>query len=119
MRAIGIVFILSAALLSTAPAPAQTEPVPVASPCASACGYAAVTPSEKKLYKRALRRYGPAQLTAQQESQIRGLVGAYSQAHPAGSPLDKQSMRQLNRSIRALLTPQQIDALKAARPPHR
>ncbi len=92
----------------TTPVVAPGQP----SPCVPK---AAVTPPEQKLYHRLLRRLGPAQLTPQQEAQIQALVAQYSQAHPAGSPLDRPAMQQLRHSVMAILTPQQLAAVKQAR----
>jgi hypothetical protein len=81
-------------------------------PCAPR---AAITPTEQQLYRRMMHRLAPANLTPPQQAQIGTLIAQYSQAHPAGSPLVRPAMRQLRESIMALLTPQQLQALQAAR----
>jgi hypothetical protein len=74
-----------------------------------------VTPSEQQLYSRLMRRFASLGLTPQQQSQIQALIGQYSQAHPAGSPLDMEANRQLRQSILAVLTPQQVEAYRQER----
>ncbi|HTU81317.1 MAG TPA: hypothetical protein VMF61_04255 [Candidatus Acidoferrales bacterium] len=111
-----LAFLPSAALGQTVLAQnAPVQPAPVQAPQQGPCGRTPVTPTEQVLYQRILRRFGPAGLTSQQQQQIQQMVGQYSQAHPAGSPVDRPAMKQLRRSIVAMLTPQQQQALEQAR----
>lgn len=71
-----------------------------------------VTPTEQKLYDRAMRRYASLGLSPQQQGQIQALIAQYSQAHPAGTPLDEEATHELHRSILRVLTPQQFDTLR-------
>lgn len=105
MKTFIIAFILTILpLAGTGVAVAQTPPQ--ASPCASG-----VMPTEQKLYDRTMRRFGSLDLSPQQQQQIQSLIAQFSQTHPAGSPLDRDAMRQLHQSILAILTPQQRDTL--------
>jgi hypothetical protein len=115
LRRYALVFALALALFPTssiaqeaAPPPQEMQP----SPCAS--HRPQTTPPEDRIYDRLVRRLGPANLTQQQQAQIQQLVATYSQAHPAGSPLDRAAMRDLRARVMALLTPAQMQAVEAA-----
>jgi Spy/CpxP family protein refolding chaperone len=97
------------ALAGTGSSVAQTAPAPP--PPAGACP-AQVTPSAQAIYGRLMRRFGSLGLTPDQQQRIQGLVDQFSQAHPAGSPLDPAAMRQLREQARSLLTPQQLAMLQ-------
>jgi hypothetical protein len=71
-----------------------------------------VTPSAQQLDDRFMRRYSSLGLTPDQQQRIQSLVGAFSQAHPAGSPFDPPAMRDLHEQVRGVLTPQQLASLE-------
>lgn len=110
---------LAAPIVSTAqqlpPSQMQTQ-VPANEPCGNHA--APTTPSQAHIYSRFMRRLAPANLTPQQQAQIQNLVAAYSQAHPAGSPVDRSAMRQLREQVQGLLSPAQQQAIEAARGSH-
>jgi hypothetical protein len=118
MRLLSILFVCCAllppaAIAQTAP-PMQSTPVQ-GSPQTPCGGRMTTTPPEQQIYDRFLQRLAPANLTSQQQTQIQQLVTQYSQTHPAGSSMDRPASKQLRKSIMALLTPQQEQALKVAR----
>jgi len=59
-----------------------------------------------------MRRFGSLGLSPAQQQRIQSMVAAFSQTHPAGSPLDPAAMRQLRDGVRSVLTPQQIGMLE-------
>lgn len=95
---------LSGAIIATAQE--QLPPPTQASPCGPR-----ETPSEQAIYDRTMRRFASLGLTPQQQGQIQAIVGQYSQAHPAGSPLDVSANRAMHETILGVLTPQQRDTL--------
>jgi Spy/CpxP family protein refolding chaperone len=99
--------LIIAFILATVPLAGTSVAVAQESPQASPC----VTPTQQKLYDRTMRRFGSLGLSSQQQQQIQSLIAQFSQAHPAGSPLDRDAMRQLRQSTLAVLTPQQRDTL--------
>jgi Spy/CpxP family protein refolding chaperone len=52
-------------------------------------------------------------LTQQQQSQIRQIMQQFRQAHPEGSPPDRQAREQMRTQIMNVLTPQQQSQLKS------
>ena len=52
-------------------------------------------------------------LSDQQKAQIQQLMAQYRQAHPAGSPRDRNARKQLHQQILAVLTPAQQAQFKA------
>jgi Spy/CpxP family protein refolding chaperone len=94
----------------------QSQPPP---PPAQAQG--PVTPSESAIAHRWMKRLGSLNLSNQQQQQIQSMIDQYSQAHPAGSPRDRQATRALRRQILGVLTSdqqnefrQQMQARRAA-----
>lgn len=125
MRTLRLTIAVFAVLALALPASAQQQEQPPAAPPQGAAPAAGapncvhrVTPPEQRLYNRFMRRLAPASLTPQQDSQIQSYVAAYSQQHPAGSPLDPASMQVLRREVMALLTPEQRQAMRQYREQH-
>jgi hypothetical protein len=109
------IFAIALSVLSVGPiAPAQAQLSPAqAPPQAYQRGCRPqVTPSAQVLYDRYMRRYSSLGLTSDQQQRIQSLVGAFSQAHPAGSPFDPAAMRGLHDQVRSVLTPQQLALLE-------
>jgi Spy/CpxP family protein refolding chaperone len=79
----------------------QTQPPPPAQ------AQGPVTPNESVLQHRWARNLGGINLSSQQQQQIQSIVHQYSQAHPAGSPRDPQSARDMRRQIMGVLSPDQ------------
>jgi hypothetical protein len=71
-----------------------------------------ITPSAQVLYERYMRRFAPLGLNPNQQRQIQSSVDAFSQVHPAGSPLDQAAMHGLRDQVRGVLTPQQLALLE-------
>lgn len=59
-----------------------------------------------------MRHFAPLNLTQPQQQQIQSIIGAFSQTHPAGSPLNVPAMHQLRDEVRGVLTPQQLTLLE-------
>jgi Spy/CpxP family protein refolding chaperone len=93
---------LAAALSLPVVASAQQAPAPPVMQQAPAGAQA--TP---KVYRRWSRLLNGLNLSSQQHNQIQTLLDQYAQAHPAGSPRDRQASRQLRDQIFGILTPDQ------------
>ncbi|MDP9017711.1 MAG: hypothetical protein M3N19_05275, partial [Candidatus Eremiobacteraeota bacterium] len=65
-----------------------------------------------------MHHFAALKLSAQQRTQIEGLVSAFHQAHPPGSPPDTQARATLHQQIDALLTPAQQQQLKTMQQHH-
>jgi Spy/CpxP family protein refolding chaperone len=93
-----------------------------APPAGQAQGSPATTPSADKLQRRYARMFGKLNLTSQQQQQIQSYVATYAQAHPEGSPRDRQATKALRDQIMGSLTAdqqaqfkQQMQALREQR----
>jgi len=64
---------------------------------------------------RMMARLAPLNLSDDQKNRIQSLISTFQQAHPAGSPPDRQAMQQLHEQINAVLTPQQQQQLQQMR----
>jgi hypothetical protein len=76
-------------------------------------------PSEARLQQRWGRRLGRLNLSSDQQQHIQSLIHQYSQAHPEGSPRDRDSVRQLRQQLMGQLTPDQQNQLRQERRAHR
>ena len=92
---------LAAALSLPVAAGAQQAPPP------SGMQAPAGTQQTPKIYKRWSRLLNGVNLSSQQHNQIQSALDQYSQAHPAGSPRDRQAAHQLRDQIFGILTPNQ------------
>jgi Spy/CpxP family protein refolding chaperone len=66
-----------------------------------------VTPSKSDVERFWNQRLGSLNLTNQQQQQVEGFITQYSQAHPEGSPMDRQAGKNLRDQIEGILTPNQ------------
>jgi hypothetical protein len=87
--------------------PAQAPPQAYQRGCAPS-----VMPSAQVLYDRYMRRFASLGLSPDQQQRIQSLIGAFSQAHPAGSPFDSPAMHELRDQVRGVLTPQQLTLIE-------
>jgi Spy/CpxP family protein refolding chaperone len=85
----------------------------------------ATTPSADKLQRRYAHMFGKLNLSSQQQQQIQSYVASYAQAHPEGSPRDRQATKALRDQIMGALTAdqqaqfkQQMQALREQRQAH-
>lgn len=65
------------------------------------------TPSQAKLQHRWMKRLGNLNLSSDQQQRIQSMIGQYSQAHPQGSPGDREASRDLRRQILSVLSSDQ------------
>ena len=79
----------------------QSQPPPAAQ------SYGHGTPSEAKLQHRWMKRLGNLNLSGDQQQRIQSLISQYSQAHPQGTPADREANRDLRRQIMGVLTSDQ------------
>jgi Spy/CpxP family protein refolding chaperone len=82
--------------------PAQTPPQPSAS----------AGRSNMHIYRRWSKLLSGVNLTDQQHARIQQLLDQYSDAHPPGSPFDRQATRELRDQIFSVLTPDQQTQVK-------
>lgn len=106
LGAVASFLLLGNASVAVAQAQAQA-PAPQTAPCAPR-----VTPSEQELDDRTMRRFGSVGLTPQQQSQIQSIIARYSQAHPAGTPLDMPATREMRQDVFAVLSQAQQDTFR-------
>jgi Spy/CpxP family protein refolding chaperone len=62
------------------------------------------TPSQAKLQHRWMKRLRRLNLSGDQQQRIQSLINQYSQAHPAGSPVDRDANRALRQQVMGVLT---------------
>ena len=65
------------------------------------------TPSQAKLQHRWMKRLGKLNLSGDQQQRIQSMIDQYSQAHPQGSPRDRNASRDLRRQILGVLNSDQ------------
>jgi hypothetical protein len=91
----------------------QSQPPPAAQ------SYGHRTPSPAKLQHRWMKRLSKLNLSGDQQQRIQSILGQYSQAHPEGSPADRNANRELRRQLMGVLTSDQLnqyhDAMRARR----
>jgi Spy/CpxP family protein refolding chaperone len=66
-----------------------------------------VTPSQAKLQHRWMKRLQGVNLSGDQQQRIQSIIGQYSQAHPEGSPSDRDASREMRRQVMGVLTTDQ------------
>jgi Spy/CpxP family protein refolding chaperone len=65
------------------------------------------TPSQAKLQHGWMKRLGNLNLSGDQQQRIQSMINQYSQAHPEGSPRDREAGRELRRQILSVLNSDQ------------
>ena len=65
------------------------------------------TPSQAKLQRGWMKRLGSLNLSGDQQQRIQSMINQYSQAHPEGSPRDREAGRNLRRQILSVLNSDQ------------
>jgi hypothetical protein len=65
------------------------------------------TPSQAKLQRGWMKRLGNLNLSGDQQQRIQSMINQYSQAHPQGSPRDREASRDLRRQILGVLNSDQ------------
>jgi sRNA-binding protein len=65
------------------------------------------TPSEGKLQHRWMKRFGHLNLSGDQQQRVQSLINQYSQAHPEGSPVDRNASRALHQQLMGVLNSDQ------------
>lgn len=71
-------------------------------------------PSEGKLQHRWAKRFGNLNLSGDQQQRIQSIIHQYAQSHPAGSPRDRDSNRQLRQQIMSQLNGDQQNEYRQA-----
>ena len=66
------------------------------------------TPSQAKLQHGWMKRLGNLNLSGDQQQRVQSMINQYSQAHPQGSPRDRQASRELRRQILSVLNGDQL-----------
>ncbi len=69
--------------------------------------YGHSTPSQAKLQHRWMKRLQGINLSGDQQQRIQSIIGQYSQAHPEGSPADRDASREMRRQVMGVLTSDQ------------
>jgi Spy/CpxP family protein refolding chaperone len=70
------------------------------------------TPSGDKLQRHWAKRFGDLNLSADQQHQVQSIIDQYSQAHPGGSPRDRNASRELRHELMGVLTNDQKSQFK-------
>jgi hypothetical protein len=65
------------------------------------------TPSPANITQRWMKRLGNLNLSGDQQQRIHSMINQYSQAHPQGSPRDRDASRDLRRQIMSVLSSDQ------------
>jgi hypothetical protein len=76
-------------------------------PPAQSNGHQTSTPSEGKLQHRWMKRFGHLNLSSDQQQHVQSLIDQYSQAHPEGSPVDRNASRALRQQLIGVLNSDQ------------
>jgi hypothetical protein len=71
------------------------------------------TPSSANITQRWMRRLGNLNLSGDQQQRIQSMINQYSQAHPQGSPRDREASRSLQRQILSVLSSDQQSQYRA------
>jgi hypothetical protein len=71
------------------------------------------TPSQAKLQHRWMKRLGKLNLSSDQQQRVQSMIDQYSQAHPQGSPRDRNASRDLRRQILSVLNSDQQSQYQA------
>jgi hypothetical protein len=77
------------------------------------------TPSQAKLQHGWMKRLGKLNLSGDQQQRIQSMIGQYSQAHPQGSPRDREASRDLRRQILGVLNSDQQNQYREQMRAHR
>src|SRR5580700_7206557 len=64
-------------------------------------------PSQAKLQHHWMRRLAHLNLSGDQQQRVQSLIGQYSQAHPEGSPVDRNASRALRQQLIGVLNSDQ------------
>jgi Spy/CpxP family protein refolding chaperone len=65
------------------------------------------TPSEAKLQHRWMKRFGNLNLSGDQQQRVQSIIDQYSQAHPEGSPVDRDASRAMRQQLMGVLNSDQ------------
>lgn len=86
-------------------------------PLAACAQQAPAAPSAARVrhHRMGMRMFKNLNLTQEQQSKIQTIMQQYRQAHPQGSTPDPAARKAMRDQIDAVLTPQQLDQLKAER----
>lgn len=83
--------------------------------CAQQAPATTNAPAGARHHGMGMRMFRNLNLTQDQQSKIKSIMDQFRQAHQPGSAPDPQARKQMRDQIDAVLTPQQLDQLKAER----
>jgi hypothetical protein len=86
-------------------------------PAAQQYGHRSSDPA--KLQHRWMKRLSKLNLSGDQQQRVQSILDQYSQAHPAGSPPDRNASRALRQQLMGVLTPDQQNQYHQAMRAHR
>ncbi len=77
------------------------------------------TPSQSRIQSHWAKRFNTLNLSGDQQQRIQSLINQYSQAHPEGSPRDRNASRDLRHQIMGVLSDDQRNAYRQQMRAHR